>query len=116
MKIPEIAQALKAEIFTKNHDEELEIKSACSADLMSDVMAFSKENAMLLTGLINPKVVRTAEMMDIKVIVFVRGKKPLESMISLAEERGIALIATDYPLFEASGLLYMKGIKGSGEN
>ncbi|NLM75848.1 MAG: hypothetical protein GX187_07125 [Clostridiaceae bacterium] len=116
MKISEIAQAINGEILTKNHDNELDIKSACSADLMSDVMAFSKENAMLLTGLINPQVVRTAEMMDMKVIVFVRGKKPTESMIELAEEKGIALIATEYPLFEASGRLYEKGIQGSGEN
>jgi len=116
MKISEIAQALNGEILTRNHDSELEIKSACSADLMSDVMAFSKENSMLLTGLINPQVVRTAEMMDMKVIVFVRGKKPTESMIELAEEKGIAVIATDYPLFEASGRLYMKGIQGSGRN
>lgn len=115
MKISEIAQILKAEIYTKNHDNELNIQSACSADLMSDVMAFSKENAMLLTGLINPQVIRTSEMMDIMVIVFVRGKKPLDNMIQLAEERGIALLATDYPLFEASGLLYKHGIKGRGD-
>ncbi|NLM74221.1 MAG: hypothetical protein GX184_09365 [Clostridiaceae bacterium] len=115
MKISEIAQILNAEICTRNHDNDVNIISACSADLMSDVMAFSKENAMLLTGLINPQVIRTAEMMDIKVVVFVRGKKPLDNMIQLAEERGIALLATDYPLFTASGLLYSKGIQGRGD-
>ncbi|MCX7772598.1 MAG: hypothetical protein N2376_05725 [Clostridia bacterium] len=115
MRLEEIAELLKAEVFTQNHPQDLDILSACSADLMSDVMAYSKENAMLLTGLINPQVVRTAEMMDIKVIVFVRGKKPQTTMIELAEEKGIALLATEYPLFIASGKLYEKGIHGRGE-
>jgi predicted transcriptional regulator len=115
MKIPEIAQLINAEICTKNHNPEIDILSACSADLMSDVMAFSKANALLLTGLVNPQVIRTAEMMDIKAVIFVRGKKPLESMIDMAEEKGIALLATDFPLFVASGKLYKNGIHGSGE-
>jgi len=115
MKLSEIAQLVNAEICTKNYDPDIEIFSACSADLMSDVMAFSKSNALLLTGLINPQVIRTAEMMDIKVIIFVRGKKPLENMIEMAEEKGIVLLATDYPLFVASGKLYKNGIGGHGE-
>jgi predicted transcriptional regulator len=115
MKIPEIAQLINAEICTKNHDPEIDILSACSADLMSDVMAYSKSNALLLTGLINPQVIRTAEMMDIKAVIFVRGKKPMESMITMAEEKGIALLATDHPLFVASGKLYKNGIRGHGE-
>jgi predicted transcriptional regulator len=115
MRIPEIAEVLNAKICTNLSYVDMDIQSACSADLMSDVMAFSKENAMLLTGLVNPQVIRTAEMMDIKVVVFVRGKKPLDSMIQLAEEKGIALLATEYPLFVASGKLYKNGIHGRGE-
>ncbi|MGI6085040.1 MAG: hypothetical protein ACOYIF_06300 [Acetivibrionales bacterium] len=115
MKIPEIAELIKAEIYTKNYDSSVDILSACSADLMSDVMAFSKANTLLLTGLVNPQVIRTAEMMDIKAVLFVRGKKPLETMIEMAEEKGIALLATDYPMFEASGKLYTGGIHGRGE-
>lgn len=114
MKISEIATLLNAELYTVNHDTMTDIKSACSADLMSDVMAFSKENALLLTGLINPQVIRTAEMMDMKAIIFVRGKKPQEAMIELAEEKRIALMSTHYPLFEASGRLYQSGIWGHG--
>ncbi len=115
MKIPEIAELIQAEICTKNHNPSIEIFSACSADLMSDVMAFSKSNALLLTGLVNPQVIRTAEMMDIKAVVFVRGKKPLDNMIEMAEEKGIVLLATDYPLFVASGKLYKSGIHGRGD-
>jgi predicted transcriptional regulator len=115
MKLAEISRVIKGEILTCRHAPDLDIQSACSADLMSDVMAFSKENAMLLTGLINPQVIRTCEMMDIKVIVFVRGKKPQQNMIDMAEEKGIALISTDYPMFAASGKLYVNGIHGRGE-
>lgn len=115
MKVSDIADILKAEICTPNYNESLEIFSACGADLMSDVMAFAKENAMLLTGLINPQVIRTAEMMDIKVVVFVRGKKPQQAMIELANDKEIVLLATDYPLFVASGKLYANGIHGRGE-
>jgi len=114
MKISEIATVLNAELYTVNHDDETDIRSACSADLMSDVMAFSKENALLLTGLVNPQVIRTAEMMEMKAIVFVRGKKPQQAMIELAEEKRIALMSTEYPLFEASGRLYQRGIRGHG--
>ncbi|NLO99146.1 MAG: hypothetical protein GX386_02500 [Clostridiaceae bacterium] len=115
MKISEIAELIKAEICTKNYDDSIDIFSACSADLMSDVMAFSKSNALLLTGLVNPQVIRTAEMMDIKAVVFVRGKKPLDNMIEMAEEKGIVLLATDYPMFVASGKLYKSGIHGRGD-
>lgn len=114
MKISEIAAVLNAVVYTVNHDETADIQSACSADLMSDVMAFSKENAMLLTGLVNPQVIRTAEMMDMKAVILVRGKKPQQAMIDLAEEKRIALLATEYPLFEASGKLYERGIRGHG--
>ncbi len=115
MKIQEIASILKAEVCTRSDYSDIDLQTACSADLMSDVMAFSKGNAMLLTGLVNPQVVRTAEMMDIKVVVFVRGKTPPMPMIELAEEKGIVLLTTEYPLFAASGKLYTNGIHGRGE-
>lgn len=115
MDITEISRLIGASVCTQNDEKGIEILSACSADLMSDVMAFSKSNALLLTGLINPQVIRTAEMMDIKAIVFVRGKKPTDPMIQMAEEKDIVLLATGYPMFEASGILYESGIHGRGE-
>jgi len=116
MVLSEIVSLIGAEIHTCNDKGDLIIKSACGADLMSDVMAFSKENAMLLTGLINPQVVRTAEMMDIQVIVFVRGKKPNCAMCELAEEKGIVLLSTALPMFTTCGVLYKAGITGRGAN
>lgn len=115
MTIREVVQLLKAVVHTGEHLLELNVQSACSADLMSDVMAFSKENAMLLTGLVNPQVIRTAEMLDIRAVIFVRGKKPQEAMVQLAGEKDIILISTNDSLFVASGKLYEKGINGYGE-
>lgn len=116
MILSDIVNLINAEVHTCSDRMDITIKSACGADLMSDVMAFSKENAMLLTGLINPQVVRTAEMMDIQVIVFVRGKKPNPGMCELAMEKGIVLLSTEYPMFSACGILYQAGITGRGIN
>lgn len=114
MELSKVIEKINAEVHTCGSKTDINIRSACGADLMSDVMAFSKENAMLLTGLINPQVVRTAEMMDIQVIVFVRGKKPNSVMCELAEEKGIVLLSTDLPMFTACGILYQAGITGRG--
>ncbi|NLI58174.1 MAG: hypothetical protein GX387_06600 [Clostridium sp.] len=114
MKIREIIDILDAEIITGEKNLDMEISSACGADLMSDVMAYVKENVVLLTGLVNPQVIRTAEMMDINVIVFVRGKRPEENMISLAEEMGMTILTTKHPMFIACGMLYSAGIRGRG--
>lgn len=116
MVLSEIISLIGAEVHTAGDKKDIIIKSACGADLMSDVMAFSKENALLLTGLINPQVVRTAEMMDIQVIVFVRGKKPNCAMCELAEEKNIVLLSTALPMFTACGILYKAGIVGRGVN
>ena len=102
MTIQDIKNILHAEILWA--DEEMlshEVHTACGSDMMSDVLAFVKDQAVLLTGLVNPQVIRTAEMMDIVCIVFVRGKMPDPSMIGLAEERGIALLSCGQRMFTA---------------
>ncbi len=114
LKVSEIVKILDAEVLTGQENMDLEIYSGCGADLMSDVMAFVKESVILCTGLVNPQVVRTAEMMDIKVLCFVRGKMPGEAIIELAKEKGITVLATQQPLFICCGLLYSSGIKGRG--
>ena len=88
------------------------MSTACGSDMMSDVLAYVKEQAVLLSGLVNPQVVRTAEMMDMKCIVFVRGKRPDIDMINLAEQRDIVLLGTKLEMFTACGLLYKNGLKG----
>lgn len=116
MVLSNIVELINGEVHTCADKTDIIVKSACGADLMSDVMAFSKENAMLLTGLINPQVIRTAEMMDIQVVVFVRGKKPSGEMCKLAEEKGIVLLSTNLSMFSSCGVLYKAGIVGRGVN
>lgn len=89
-----------------------EVHTACGSDMMSDVLAFVKDQSVLLTGLTNPQVVRTAEMMDIVCIVFVRGKEPDEQMIRMAREAEIALLSANQRMFTACGLLYSQGLRG----
>lgn len=111
MKLREVKGILNAQIWAGEERLDTEVQSACGCDLMSDVLAFAKEKIVLLTGLINLQVIRTAEMLDIKAIIFVRGKRPTEDMIELATERGIILLSTDVPLYYACGKLYEAGLK-----
>lgn len=110
MKLKEIIELLDAKKLNKSASDDVEVYAACGSDLMSDVLAFVKDQAMLLTGLVNPQVIRTAEMMDMKAIVFVRGKTPGQEMLSLADEAGIAVLSTNEPLYVACGKLYSEGL------
>ena len=112
MKISEIKTILNAELICGEEFIDNEVHTACGSDMMSDVLAYVKEQAVLLSGLVNPQVVRTAEMMDMKCIVFVRGKKPSMDMIDLATERDIVLLRSDLEMFTSCGLLYKHGLKG----
>lgn len=111
MKVKEIQELLEAETIVEG-DPELDIQYACGADMMSDVLAYLHEHSILLTGLCNPQVVRTAEMMDIECIVFVRGKKPDEHMIQMAKDRNLTLMSCRLRMFTACGKLYEKGMRG----
>jgi len=97
---------VEGSLLTKNSDLNKEIYRACGADLMSDVLTYAKAQTLLLTGLTNPQVVRTAEMADIAAIVFVRGKTPPPETVALAEEKRIPLVASRYTMFELCGRLY----------
>ena len=112
MTISRIIEVLEARLLTKGADCTREVHTACGSDMMSDVLAYVKDQAVLLTGLNNPQVVRTADMMDMICIVFVRGKMPDDMLLALAEERGIAVLATDKTMFTACGLLYSEGPAG----
>lgn len=115
MELNRVKESVMATVFCHEELLDTEIFSACGCDLMSDVLAFAAEKILLLTGLVNLQVIRTAEMLDIKAILFVRGKKPTEEMIAFANEREIILMSTSYPLFVACGILYEAGLKGKGE-
>ena len=115
MKIREIQELLKAEIVCGEDSLDREVYSACGSDMMSDVLAYVKDQAVLLTGLVNPQVVRTAEMMDMVCIVFVRSKVPSEEMLALAKENGIVMMSTNKTLYNTCGILYSNGLVGTAE-
>lgn len=112
MKLRDVKDILDAEVFIGEDCLDLEVKTAFGADLMSDVLAYAKAGSMLLTGLTNTQVVRTANVLDIAAIILVRGKKPSSDTIELARQLNIPLLSTKYILFETAGRLYEKGIVG----
>ncbi len=114
MKLREVLEAIEGKVLSKEADLEQKVQMGCGADLMSDVLAFTHEGTLLMSGLTNPQVVRTAEMADIKAIVFVRGKIPPAETIALAEEKGIPLLASKYTMFETCGRVFAAGLPGCG--
>ena len=113
MKISTMRDLLDAEVLASEEHLGRHVYSACGCDLMSDVLAYVKDQAVLLTGLVNPQVIRTAVMMDMICIVFVRSKTPTEEILELAREAGIVIMRTDKRLYEACGLLYSNGLVGN---
>jgi len=110
MKLHKVKEILSANVLTGEEKLDNEVLSACGCDLMSDVLAFVKDQALLLTGLVNPQVVRTAEMMDMKAVVFVRGKTPSPEIIELAKEANIVVMTTELPLYLSCGFLFGEGL------
>jgi predicted transcriptional regulator len=110
MKLAEIVKIIDGTVFNSNQNLEMEIKGGCGADLMSDVLASVQPDAVLLTGLCNPQVVRTAQMADVQAIIFVRGKQPNKETIQLAEQEEMPLISSPYGMFELCGRLYQAGL------
>ncbi len=113
MKIREIQSLLGATNYSEEKLLFTEVLSACGSDMMSDVLAFVKDQGVLLTGLNNPQVIRTADMMDMKCVVYVRGKEPDEVSLELAKEKGIAVLSTKLTMFSSCGILYNHGLRGS---
>ncbi len=106
MTIGKVIELLDAEPLTASTDPDREIETICGSDMMSDVLAYIKKDALLLTGLTNPQVIRTAELLDIICICFVRGKSPTDDMIEMAEDCGVSVLRTDLRMYEACGKLY----------
>ena len=116
MKISEIRDLLDAKLLTGEAILDHDVASACCSDMMSDVLAYVKDQGVLITGLVNPQVIRTANMMDMVCVVFARNKQPTEEMLDLARECGIAVMQTEKRAFEASGILYKAGLSGNVED
>ena len=112
MTVSDMVQITNAKILLGNDKQDLNIHSAFCSDLMSDVLAFVTEDTVLITGLMNPHVIRTSEMLDLKCILFVRGKTPSQEILDAAEELGIVILSTGHSAFTTCGLLYEAGLRG----
>jgi predicted transcriptional regulator len=112
LTLRDIKELLDAEILNGEDQLDMEVKAAFVADLMSDVMAFATADCLLITGLTNPRVVRTADVLGIAAIMMGRRKRPTADTVQLAKVFGIPILTTQYFLFEIAGRLYSKGIKG----
>jgi predicted transcriptional regulator len=111
MKLREIVELIQGQVLSEGVDLDREVQGGCGADLMSDVLAYSLSGAVLLTGLCNPQVVRTAHIADVAAVVFVRGKHPPQDTIDLANQEDIPLISSPHGMFEIAGRLYHAGLQ-----
>ena len=114
MKIRDIKELLNANLLCYEEGLDKEVNSACGSDMMSAVLAYVKDQAVLLTGLLNPQVIRTAEMMDMVCIVFVRNKIPTDAMLELAKSHKMVVMTTALRMYDACGKLYKAGL-GNGD-
>lgn len=122
MKLQELVELLKAKVYTNNYEPEREIEYAFSCDLMSDALMLLRnvpfdftEKGVLVTGLVTIQGVRTAEMLDLGILLLVRGKKPNEAVIEAAEQSNIILLSTEYTMFSSNGRMFNAGIRGISE-
>ena len=111
MRLSDIKTILHAEVLWGAEHLDREVFSACGSDFMSDVLAFVKNQALLLTGLVNGQCVRTCEMLDVPCVVFVRSKEPLADALALAREIDLPMLKTPYTMFEACARLYSAGLR-----
>lgn len=115
MTLAQVRDVLEAELLVGENSLDMEFKMACGADLMSDVLAFTKVDSLLLTGLTNSQVIRTAEIAEVRAICFVRGKRPQPDTLALAKDKNVPLLCTSLPMFESCGRLYDCGLAGCSE-
>ena len=113
MTIREVMEIVDGKVLIGEQWLDHRVDTACGSDLMSDVLAFVKEKTVLITGLINPHVVRTSEMLDITCIVFSRGKMPSKEILDMADEIGITVISSPLTTYTACGELYLHGLPGT---
>ena len=111
MTVKDVAQVLDAQWLCCQEEGDRPIRSAFASDMMSDVLAYVQEDTLLLTGLVNSQSIRTAEMLDLPCVVFVRGKNPHQDAIQRARELGMPALSTQYTMYESCGRLYAAGLQ-----
>ncbi len=116
MNLRKIIKIAGGTVLTPEMDTDIEINGGYGADLMSDVLAFSQPDSVLITGLTNPQVVRTAQMAEFRAIIFIRGKQPQSETVAIAMEENIPLITSPFGMFELSGRLHQAGLPSFESN
>ena len=111
MKVKQIMELTGAKCVCGDPENDMPVNYGFACDLMSDVLTLDAEELLLVTGLCNTQTIRTAEMSDVKCILFVRGKKATPEMLELAEEGDIILMESPYSMFRAVGQLAKEGIE-----
>lgn len=112
MKLSQVAKILEAEVLCLEENLDTDVPAAVASDMMSDVLVCNDSDRMLISGLCNVHTVLTAQILDLRAIVFVRGKVPTEEMINSARENDIVLMRTEKSMFDVCGKLYENGIDG----
>ena len=115
MKLGQIAELLQAQVLSSECMLQTEVQNAFCCDMMSDVLAFATNQSVLITGLLNPQVVRTAMMLDMHCIVFINGKEPTPEIVSLADANDIVIMVTQESMFRAAGTLFDTGLLNAEE-
>lgn len=115
MTLAEIKAIVQADVLTSDIDLSQQVCAVCASDMMSDVLAFAESKTLVLTGLATHQTLITAEIADAAAIIFVRGKRPDAEVITSAEQKKIPLMATEFCMHDACGLLYLKGLRGVTE-
>lgn len=113
MKIEQIRDILECNVLTNNQDLSIDLDTVLASDGMSEILAFHCPGALMVTGLTNIQSVRTADFADVRAIVYLRGKRPNEKVIALAQEKKILLLATELGMFDVCGILRERGMKGA---
>ena len=113
MTVLQLKEILSAELLCGGDHLDREVQTACGSDMMSDVLAYVKDQALLLTGLVNPQVIRTADMLDTACVVFLRGKEPEASILELAEKCGVCVLTSPLEMYDACGILHQHGVTGA---
>ncbi len=111
MKLRQITELLEAKVLCGEERLDDDNDYCFSSDLMSEVLTLGDQNPIIITGLCTMQTIRTCEMGNLEVVVFVRKKKPTPEMIELAEENGMILLSSDFSMFKACGILYQNGLK-----
>jgi predicted transcriptional regulator len=113
LTLQEIGELIECEVVTGSKYLDLDFQEVCAADLMSDVLAFAAPGGVLLTGLSNVQSVITAHVAEVRAVIYVRGKRPDNEAVKLADQKGIPLLSTRLSMFEAAGRLFQNGMRSA---